>query len=95
MFKCSTHHTVISFVAAGLLLGKNQKKYSLVSFAALLMGSKPAYDSPISNATSGSAAPSTRYSRFLSLTALSIGTMLGLTLSIGVQEWGISLLQWR
>jgi hypothetical protein len=52
----------ISSPASAFSEGKNQKYNSLVSFASLEIGIKPAYDSPISKSTSGIADPFTEYS---------------------------------
>lgn len=55
------NHRTISFVAAGLVEGKNQKNNS--SSADVPMGSKPAYDSPISKSRPGKLVPFTAYSK--------------------------------
>lgn len=54
----------ISSEASTFSDGKNQKYNSLVSFASFEIGSKPAYDSPISKSTSGIAVPFTENSAF-------------------------------
>ena len=50
---------VISSEATGFSDGKNQKYSSWVSFRAWEIGSKPAYDSPMSKSTSGMPVPLT------------------------------------
>ena len=55
-------HINISSPASAFSDGKNQKYNSLVSFALFEIGSKPAYDSPISKLTSGIAVPLTENS---------------------------------
>lgn len=50
---------VISFFASGFVLGKNQKNNWFGSCGLGLIGSNPAYDSPMLKSTSGSALPLT------------------------------------
>lgn len=60
----------ISLQASGFSDGKNQKYSCEVSFSALVIGMRPAYDSPMSKSTSGIAVPLTEYSTRRSVRAL-------------------------